>query len=110
LVRSYTVVFTVPYRHWSIPAKQLLDYTVVDLTAGGVDEAMRGRDEFNLLERAGVTKRPVIKMTASKLARAKELYDLGWSTQKIGRELDVSQGAVCKALRRAGVRMRAPVA
>jgi radical SAM superfamily enzyme YgiQ (UPF0313 family) len=26
---------------------QLLDYTAVDLTAGGVDEAMRGRDEFN---------------------------------------------------------------
>lgn len=28
-------------------AQQLLDYTAVDLTAGGVDEAMRGRDEFN---------------------------------------------------------------
>ncbi len=27
--------------------KQLLDYTAVDLTAGGLDEAMRGRDEFN---------------------------------------------------------------
>lgn len=27
--------------------QQLLDYTAVDLTAGGVDEAMRGRDEFN---------------------------------------------------------------
>jgi anaerobic magnesium-protoporphyrin IX monomethyl ester cyclase len=27
--------------------KQLLDYTAVDLTEGGVDEAMRGRDEFN---------------------------------------------------------------
>lgn len=27
--------------------KQLLDYTAVDLTGGGVDEAMRGRDEFN---------------------------------------------------------------
>src|SRR5260370_11535045 len=27
--------------------RQLLDYTAVDLTAGGVDEAMRGRDEFN---------------------------------------------------------------
>jgi radical SAM superfamily enzyme YgiQ (UPF0313 family) len=26
---------------------ELLDYTAVDLTAGGVDEAMRGRDEFN---------------------------------------------------------------
>lgn len=27
--------------------QQLLDYPVVDLTEGGVDEAMRGRDEFN---------------------------------------------------------------
>lgn len=27
--------------------KQLLDYTAVDLTDGGLDEAMRGRDEFN---------------------------------------------------------------
>jgi radical SAM superfamily enzyme YgiQ (UPF0313 family) len=27
--------------------QQLLDYTAVDLTGGGVDEAMRGRDEFN---------------------------------------------------------------
>jgi radical SAM superfamily enzyme YgiQ (UPF0313 family) len=26
---------------------QLLDYAAVDLTSGGVDEAMRGRDEFN---------------------------------------------------------------
>jgi radical SAM superfamily enzyme YgiQ (UPF0313 family) len=27
--------------------KQLLDYTAVDLTGAGLDEAMRGRDEFN---------------------------------------------------------------
>ncbi|MGH4012584.1 MAG: B12-binding domain-containing radical SAM protein [Pseudonocardiaceae bacterium] len=27
--------------------QQLLDYTAVDLTSGGIDEAMRGRDEFN---------------------------------------------------------------
>lgn len=27
--------------------KQLLDYTAVDLTGSGLDEAMRGRDEFN---------------------------------------------------------------
>jgi anaerobic magnesium-protoporphyrin IX monomethyl ester cyclase len=27
--------------------RQLLDYTAVDLTDGGLDEAMRGRDEFN---------------------------------------------------------------
>jgi Radical SAM superfamily/B12 binding domain len=27
--------------------KQLLDYTAVDLTRGGLDDAMRGRDEFN---------------------------------------------------------------
>jgi anaerobic magnesium-protoporphyrin IX monomethyl ester cyclase len=28
-------------------AAQLLDYTALDLTDGGLDEAMRGRDEFN---------------------------------------------------------------
>lgn len=27
--------------------QQLIDYTAVDLTEGGIDEAMRGRDEFN---------------------------------------------------------------
>jgi anaerobic magnesium-protoporphyrin IX monomethyl ester cyclase len=27
--------------------RQLLDYTAVDLTGGGLDESMRGRDEFN---------------------------------------------------------------
>jgi hypothetical protein len=27
--------------------QQLLDYSAVDLTADSVDEAMRGRDEFN---------------------------------------------------------------
>jgi radical SAM superfamily enzyme YgiQ (UPF0313 family) len=27
--------------------QRLLDYTAVDLTEGGIDEAMRGRDEFN---------------------------------------------------------------
>jgi anaerobic magnesium-protoporphyrin IX monomethyl ester cyclase len=27
--------------------QHLLDYTAVDLTDGGVDESMRGRDEFN---------------------------------------------------------------
>ncbi|MGL5865874.1 MAG: B12-binding domain-containing radical SAM protein [Dermatophilaceae bacterium] len=36
------LVSTGKYNH-----QQLLEYTAVDLTAGGVDEAMRGRDEFN---------------------------------------------------------------
>jgi DNA invertase Pin-like site-specific DNA recombinase len=62
------------------------------------------------LDRAGVVKRPVVKMTAAKISRAKDLYAQGWSTQRIGRELEVSQGAVYKALKRAGVRMRRPVA
>lgn len=31
----------------SYDAAELLDYSAVDLTAGGLDEAMRGRDEFN---------------------------------------------------------------
>lgn len=60
------------------------------------------------LERAGVVKRPVVKMTTARITWAKELYAQGWSTQRIGRELGVSQGAVYKALKRAGVKMRAP--
>lgn len=62
------------------------------------------------LERAGVAKRSVIKMTASRVARAKELYERGWSTQRIGRELGASGSTVWKALKRAGVQMRPPVA
>lgn len=62
------------------------------------------------LERAGVAKRPMVKMTATRLARAKELYEQGWSTNQIGRELHVSGSTVWKALKRAGLKMRPPVA
>lgn len=62
------------------------------------------------LERAGVSKRPMVKMTAERVTKAKELYEQGWSTQRIGRELSASQSTIYKALKRAGVRMRPPVA
>jgi len=55
------------------------------------------------LERAGVAKRPVAKMTPARVERAKELYALGWSTNRIGRELGVSGSTVWKALRRAEI-------
>ena len=51
------------------------------------------------LERAGVVKRPVVKMTPSRVAHARELQTQGWSMKKIGRELGVSDSTVWKALR-----------
>ena len=62
------------------------------------------------LERAGVAKRPQVKMTPDRVAQAVEFYGQGWSTQRIGRELYVSASTVCQALKRAGVKMRPPVA
>ncbi len=62
------------------------------------------------LERAKVAKRPTVKMTVAVVAHAQQLYEQGWSTQRIGRELGASPSTVYKALKRAGVRMRAPVA
>ncbi|MBQ1089661.1 helix-turn-helix domain-containing protein [Streptomyces sp. B93] len=62
------------------------------------------------LERAGVVKRPMVKMTPIRVARAKELYEQGLSTNQIGRKLNVSGSTVYKALKREGVRMRPPVA
>lgn len=53
-------------------------------------------------------KRPVVKMTAKKIVRAKGLYEQGWSTQRIGREFGLSQSTVCKALRREGMTLPGP--
>jgi len=39
------------------------------------------------LERAGVVKRPVVKMTPNMVARARELQAQGWGTRRIGRRL-----------------------
>ena len=61
------------------------------------------------LERADVVKRPVVKMSAV-AARARELYEEGWSTQRIGRQIGVSASTAYKALKREGVKMRAQVA
>lgn len=62
------------------------------------------------LQQAGIAKRPMTKMTEQLVARAQELYEAGWGTPKIGRELGVNASTVGKALKRAGVRMRPPVA
>lgn len=62
------------------------------------------------LERAGVVKRPMVKMTPEVVARARKLYEQGWSTQRLGPELGVSASTVYKALKRDGVKMRAPAA
>ncbi|MGH3938162.1 MAG: helix-turn-helix domain-containing protein [Pseudonocardiaceae bacterium] len=52
------------------------------------------------LERVGVVKRLMVKMTPAVIARARELQAQGWSTQRIGRELGVSGSTVWKGLRR----------
>ncbi|WP_237309669.1 helix-turn-helix domain-containing protein [Streptomyces sp. AMCC400023] len=62
------------------------------------------------LERAGVAKRPVVKMTPTRVEQAKELYEQGLSTNQIGKKFGISGSTVWKALKRAGVQMRAPVA
>lgn len=62
------------------------------------------------LERAGVAKRPMTKMTPAKVEQATELYGQGLSTNQIGKQFGVSGSTVWKALKRAAVGMRAPVA
>lgn len=51
------------------------------------------------LQRAGVVKRPKVKMTKVWLARARELRAQGWSMERIGRELGVGGSTVRKALK-----------
>ncbi len=62
------------------------------------------------LERAGVAKRPMVKMTAARVEQAKELYGQGLSTNEIGKQFGISGSTVWKALKRAGVRTRPPMA
>ncbi|WP_406158271.1 hypothetical protein [Streptomyces canus] len=62
------------------------------------------------LERAGVAKRPMTKMTPAKVEQAKQLYGRGLSTNQIGKKFGISGSTVWKALKRAGVKMRPPVA
>ncbi|MGA5342476.1 helix-turn-helix domain-containing protein [Streptomyces griseoincarnatus] len=58
------------------------------------------------LERAGVSKRPLTKMTLERVEQAKRLYDRGLSTYEVAEKLDVSASTIWKALKRAGVQMR----
>ncbi|MBF6099343.1 hypothetical protein IU510_14780 [Nocardia cyriacigeorgica] len=63
------------------------------------------------LRRAGVIKRPKVKMTPQLTERATRLYvEEVWTTARIGKELGVDASTVAKALKRAGVRMRPAVA
>ncbi|MGN2641715.1 hypothetical protein ACTD5D_37245 [Nocardia takedensis] len=63
------------------------------------------------LRRAGVAKRPMVKMTERLVERATRLYvEELWTTARIGKELGVDASTVAKALKRAGVRMRPAVA
>ena len=52
--------------------EQLLDYSAVDLSSGGLDEAMRGRDEFNFSVgiQFGEASVPLIRLQLIKLSRA----------------------------------------
>jgi anaerobic magnesium-protoporphyrin IX monomethyl ester cyclase len=52
--------------------EQLLDYSAVDLTNSGLDEAMRGRDEFNFSVgiQFGEASVPLIRLQLIKLSRA----------------------------------------
>jgi anaerobic magnesium-protoporphyrin IX monomethyl ester cyclase len=52
--------------------EQLLNYSAVDLTEGGLDEAMRGRDEFNFSVgiQFGEASVPLVRLQLIKLSRA----------------------------------------
>jgi len=54
--------------------QQLLNYTAVDLTAGGVDEAMRGRDEFNFSVNIQFGAAPVSDVRARLTELSREQY------------------------------------
>jgi IS30 family transposase len=62
------------------------------------------------LEREGVSVRPQMKMTPRLVERATKLYAEGQSTTVIGKQLGVEASTVGKALKRAGVQLRPPVA
>lgn len=53
-------------------AEQLLNYSAVDLTAGGVDESMRERDEFNFSVNVQLSEAPIdyVRSNLVDLARA----------------------------------------
>ena len=55
-------------------------------------------------------KRSSLRMTPGLVERATELYTQGWSTVQIGKQLGVTASTVGKAMKRAGVQLRPPVA
>ncbi|MEV3869784.1 hypothetical protein [Streptomyces sp. NPDC049906] len=62
------------------------------------------------LEGAGGAKRPMTKMTPAKVEQAKELFEQGLSANQIGKKFGISGSTAWKALKRASVKMRPPVA
>ena len=67
-----------------------------------------------LVEKAGglkgVAMRLRVRMTPRLIERTAELYEQGWSTVQIGKELERGTSTVGKTLKRTGVEMRPPVA
>lgn len=53
---------------------QLLNYTAVDLTSGGVDESMRERDEFNFSVNLPLADAPIDQVRAHLVALAREQH------------------------------------
>ena len=62
------------------------------------------------LKREGIAVRGQLKMTSELVNRAKTLYAEGQTPVTIGKQLGVEASTVGKALKRAGVRLRPPVA
>jgi DNA invertase Pin-like site-specific DNA recombinase len=62
------------------------------------------------LEREGVAIRGQLKMTPHLVDRARQLYADGQSLTAIGKQLGVEASTAGKALKRAGVKLRPPVA
>lgn len=56
-------------------AAELLDYSAVDLTEGGVDEAMRGRDEFNFSVGIQFGEATVVEVRHHLTALSREQYE-----------------------------------
>ncbi|MET8848561.1 radical SAM protein [Amycolatopsis sp. NPDC004625] len=56
-------------------AEQLLNYSAVDLTSGGVDESMRERDEFNFSVNIQLSEAPIDYVRASLITVARAQFD-----------------------------------
>jgi anaerobic magnesium-protoporphyrin IX monomethyl ester cyclase len=60
-------------------SRQLLDYTAVDLTEGGLDEAMRDRDEFNFSVNIQFGEATVREVRARLVELSREQYRRNWA-------------------------------